>query len=98
MLSLCLFGRYLWGHRLVFGFTVSAAPTDMKEQLSSATGMILNLQHLSGSTELKKCIEQRIIWIIVDKYVCMLCYVVGSRRLMLPDALQPKAYCTNPGL
>ena len=25
-------------------------------------------------------------------------YVVGSRRLMPPDALQPKAYCTNPGL
>ena len=23
---------------------------------------------------------------------------VGSRRLMAPDALQPKAYCTNPGL
>ena len=28
----------------------------------------------------------------------MLCYVVGSRRLVPPDALQPKAYCTNPGL
>ena len=26
------------------------------------------------------------------------CYVVGSRRLMPPDALQPKAYCTNRGL
>ena len=25
-------------------------------------------------------------------------YVVGSRQLMPPDALQPKAYCTNPGL
>ena len=25
-------------------------------------------------------------------------YVVGTRRLLLPDALQPKAYCTNPGL
>ena len=24
--------------------------------------------------------------------------VVGSRRLMPPDALQPKAYYTNPGL
>ena len=24
--------------------------------------------------------------------------VVGSRRLIPPDALQPKAYCTNPGL
>ena len=24
--------------------------------------------------------------------------VVGSRRLMPPDAPQPKAYCTNPGL
>ena len=26
------------------------------------------------------------------------CIVVGSRRLMPPDALQPKAYCTKPGL
>ena len=26
------------------------------------------------------------------------CIVVGSRRLMTSDALQPKAYCTNPGL
>ena len=25
-------------------------------------------------------------------------YVIGSRRLMPPDALQLKAYCTNPGL
>ena len=24
--------------------------------------------------------------------------MVGSRRLMPSDALQPKAYCTNPGL
>ena len=32
-----------------------------------------------------------------SKYV-MLRYVLGSRRLMPPDALQPKAYCTNPGL
>ena len=28
----------------------------------------------------------------------VLCYVVWSRRLMPPDALQSKAYCTNPGL
>ena len=26
------------------------------------------------------------------------CIVVGSRRLMPPDALQPEAYCTNPGI
>ena len=26
------------------------------------------------------------------------CIVVRSWRLMPPDALQPKAYCTNPGL
>ena len=26
------------------------------------------------------------------------CILVGSRRLMPPDALQPKAYCTNHGL
>ena len=26
------------------------------------------------------------------------CIAVGSRRLMPPDALQPKAYCTSPGL
>ena len=29
--------------------------------------------------------------------VCMYCIVVGSVLLMAPDALQPKAYCTNPG-
>ena len=29
-------------------------------------------------------------------YVCM--YVRGSRRLMPPDTLQPKAYFTPPGL
>ena len=28
----------------------------------------------------------------------MLCYVIGSRWLMPPDALQPNAYSTNPGL
>ena len=28
----------------------------------------------------------------------IVCIAVGSRRLMPPDALQPKAYCTNPGL
>ena len=30
--------------------------------------------------------------------IVLYCIVVGSRRLMLPDALQPKAYFTNHGL
>ena len=30
--------------------------------------------------------------------IVLYCIVVGSRRLVPPDALQPKAYCTNPGL
>ena len=30
--------------------------------------------------------------------VGLYCIVVGSQRLMPPDALQPKAYCKNPGL
>ena len=30
--------------------------------------------------------------------IVLYCIMVGSRRLMPPDALQPKAYCTNPGL
>ena len=30
--------------------------------------------------------------------IVLYCIVVGSRRLMPPDVLQPKAYCTNPGL
>ena len=30
--------------------------------------------------------------------VVLYCIVVGSRRLMPPDALQPKACCTNPDL
>ena len=29
--------------------------------------------------------------------IVLYCGVVGSRRLMPPDGLQPKAYCTNPG-
>ena len=37
------------------------------------------------------------IGIYCNKYV-LHCIVVGSRRLMPPDALQPKAYCTNPRL
>ena len=35
---------------------------------------------------------------VLNGYFAKLCYVVGSQRLMPPDALQPKAYCTNPGL
>ena len=31
-------------------------------------------------------------------FECRYCIAVESRRLMLPDALQPKAYCTNPSL
>ena len=30
--------------------------------------------------------------------IALYCNVVGSLQLMPPDALQPKAYCTNPGL
>ena len=30
--------------------------------------------------------------------IVLYCIVVGSRRLMSPDALHPKAYSTNPGL
>ena len=33
-----------------------------------------------------------------DFFCALYCIVVGSRRLMPPDGLQPKAYCTNPGL
>ena len=42
--------------------------------------------------------ETEMILILPRGTECMLCYVVGSRRLMPPDALQPKTYCTNPGL
>ena len=34
----------------------------------------------------------------VCMYVYIFMYVIGSRRLMPPDALQPKAYCTIPSL
>ena len=30
--------------------------------------------------------------------VVLYCIVIGSQRLMPPDALQPKAYCINPGI
>ena len=37
--------------------------------------------------------------VYILRLMCVVyCIVVGSRRLMPPDALQPKAYCTNPGL
>ena len=38
-------------------------------------------------------ILRQLLFIIV-----LYCTVVGSRRLTPPDALQPKAYCTKPGL
>ena len=37
-------------------------------------------------------------WNIKNNIRVMYCIVVGSRRIMPADALQPKAYCTNPGL
>ena len=39
-------------------------------------------------------------WQVQECLQCFVLYyiVVGSRRLVPPDALQPKAYCTNPGL
>ena len=38
------------------------------------------------------------VYLEVLRPVQLYCIVVGSRRLMPPDALQPKVYCTNPGL
>ena len=35
------------------------------------------------------------LWFVRVRYSY---FVVGTRRLMPSDALQPKAYCTNPGL
>ena len=35
---------------------------------------------------------------VINNSIVLHCIVVGSRRLMPPDALQAKAYCTNPGL
>ena len=32
------------------------------------------------------------------KFIVLYFIVVGFRRLMPPDVLQPKTYCTNPGL
>ena len=47
-----------------------------------------DLSHISVCQEQKNC----------NKYAENNKYVIGSWRLMPPDALQPKAYCTNPGL
>ena len=48
------------------------------------------------------CEEKKVYRVLVrkpERYLGVLyCIVVGFRRLMPPDALQPKAYCTNPGL
>ena len=37
------------------------------------------------------------VWSQISNIV-LYCIVVGSRRIVPPDALQSKAYCTNPGL
>ena len=42
-----------------------------------------------------KITDSSVLW---RQPVVLYCIVVGSRRLMPPEALQPKAYCTNPGL
>ena len=46
---------------------------------------------LTSGSELFAREESLLPWLLY-------CIVVGSRQLMPPDALQPKAYCTNPGL
>ena len=43
-------------------------------------------------------LENEVLRKIVLYCIVLYCIVVGSRRLMPPDALHPKAYCTNPGL
>ena len=53
-------------------------------------GSVRHFVHLSMYLRLS---EDLIL--VTNKHVC---YVVGSRRLMPPDALHPKAYCTIPGL
>ena len=45
-------------------------------------------------TSWPKCEE--IADISEERKPVLYCIVVGSRRLMSPDALQPKTYCTNP--
>ena len=42
--------------------------------------------------------EKQCVYEGVEKLHLAQGIVVGSRLLMPPDALQPKAYCTNPGL
>ena len=72
---------------------------------------VLSTQHFSAwsvSLEIltgreKGRIKKIQIWLYINSSTFLLqivlyCIVVGSRRLMPPDTLQPKAYCTNPGL
>ena len=60
------------------------------------SGFYFQRNHLQ---EIRFSISVSSLWTFTY-FFCMitLCYVVGSRRLMPPDAVQPKAYCTNPGL
>ena len=48
---------------------------------------------------IKEKMKNNVVYFLVYFYIKQLyCIAAGSRRLMPPDALQPKAYCTNPGL
>ena len=56
--------------------------------------------HVRGeaTSHLNNGVYTYIFYCIVLWYIVLYCIVVGSRRLIPPDALQPKAYCTIPGL
>ena len=49
-------------------------------------------------TYLRFLFIQNLHWLSPMTAIVLYCIVVGFRRVMFPDALQPEAYCTNLGL
>ena len=66
-------------------------------RVETAVAFVLSSCEVFQFLQTKLYVTNR-LYCIVLYCIVLYCIVVGSRRLMPPDALQPKAYCTNPGL
>ena len=69
----------------------------LNSQLANKTGLCQSPSFVLNLGEVRPSLEVQNGLLRGDVLYCIF-IVVGSRRLMPPDALQPKAYCTNPGL
>ena len=87
-----------------FVMQVSLSPDQGRREGTRTRGKIFSVPPASADG-LQNLYSKSEKWLSVaewfwawSKEVVLYCTVVGSRRLTPPNALQPKAYCTNPGL